>query len=153
MKPSDLLKKTLQYYWRTTRALTLGAQACVLTEDNQVLLIKHTYRPGWHFPGGGVEKNETLRAALERELMEEANIELTAGPELFALYSNFAFFPGDHIAVFTVRHWRQTKPPKPSHEIAAHGFFPIGDLPEGISPPTLTRINEITNGTKPLEAW
>ncbi len=153
MKPSDVVKKTIQYYWRTTRSLTLGAQACVLTEDNKVLLVKHTYRPGWHFPGGGVEKNETIRGALERELREEANVELTADPELFAIYSNFAYFPGDHIALFTVRHWRQPKPPKPSHEIAAQEFFSITDLPDQVNPPTLARINEITSGAKPSDSW
>ena len=153
MKPSDVVKRTLQYYWRTTRSLTLGAQACVLTEDNKVLLIKHTYRPGWHFPGGGVEKNETIRGALERELREEANVELTADPVLFGIYSNFAYFPGDHIALFTVRHWHQPSAPRPSHEIAAHAFFPITDLPDQINPPTLARINEITTGAKPSDSW
>ncbi len=153
MKSSGLVTKTLQYYWRTTRGLTLGAQGCVLTEDNQVLLIKHTYRPGWHFPGGGVEKNETIRSALERELQEEANIDLTAPPELFGIFANFKFFPGDHIALFTIRHWQQPSPPKPNHEISDHGFFAPDALPNDIHPPTRARIEEIIAGAPPSEAW
>ena len=84
---------------------------------------------------------------------EEANVELTADPELFGIYSNFAYFPGDHIALFTVHHWHQSSAPRPSHEIAAHAFFPITDLPDQINPPTLARINEITTGAKPSDSW
>lgn len=153
MTPSGLVTKTLQYYWRTTRALTLGAQGCVINDTNQVLLIKHTYRPGWHFPGGGVEKGETVHLALERELKEEANVILTKPPEMFGIYANFKFFPGDHIVLFAVRDWSQPEPPKPNREIAAHGFFACNDLPDDIHPPTRERIDEILNGAPPTHLW
>ena len=32
----------------------------------------------WEFPGGGVEKGETLRQALAREIKEEVNLDLSA---------------------------------------------------------------------------
>ncbi|MBU2581734.1 MAG: NUDIX domain-containing protein [Alphaproteobacteria bacterium] len=153
MKSSGLVTKTLQYYWRTTRALTIGAQGCVLTDDGKILLIRHTYRPGWHFPGGGVEKNETIQAALERELFEEARVQLTAPPVLFGLYANFQFFPGDHIALFAIREWRQTEPPKPNREIADHGFFAPDDLPVDIHPPTRDRIDEVISGVRTSDLW
>ena len=55
--------------------------AVILRPDGQFLL---TRRPGgklysgyWEFPGGKVEKNETLLHALERELWEELGIQVT----------------------------------------------------------------------------
>lgn len=153
MKSSRIVRKTLQYYWRTTRSLTLGTQACVFSTDGRILLVKHTYRPGWHFPGGGVEKNETVKSALKRELYEEARIELTGPPELFGIFANFDYFPSDHIALFTVRQWHQIEPPKPNREIAAHGFFSPDELPEDICAPTRARIGEIISGARPSEAW
>jgi 8-oxo-dGTP pyrophosphatase MutT (NUDIX family) len=153
MSSTRLFGKAMQYYWRTTRSLTMGAQGCVIDQKGHVLLIKHTYRPGWHFPGGGVEKSETVETALKRELFEEARIELTAPPQLFGLFANFDFFPSDHIALFTVREWRQIEPPKPNREIAAHGFFSPDDLPDDTNAPTRTRICEIFLGKRPSGHW
>jgi ADP-ribose pyrophosphatase YjhB (NUDIX family) len=54
----------------------------------RVFLVKHSYVAGWHLPGGGVERGETLAGALARELREEGNIELTEPPVLHAVYFN-----------------------------------------------------------------
>ena len=53
-----------------TRGMTLGVRT-MLIDGDKVLLIRHTYVPGWHFPGGGVERGETAEASAAREVMEE----------------------------------------------------------------------------------
>lgn len=147
------MTRVLQRYWRLSRGLTLGAQGCVIDGDGRLLLIRHTYRPGWHFPGGGVEKYESVGTALTRELQEEAGIVLDGEPDLFGLYANTTFFPGDHIALFVVRHWRQPAVPLPNREIAEQGFFSRDALPPGISHQTLVRIEEVMDGRRRAEFW
>lgn len=143
MTAEKLITKTLQRFWRYSRGLTMGAQGVVIDGEERILLIRHTYRPGWHFPGGGVEKGETAEDALRRELHEEAGVEVTAQPELFGLYANHRAFPGDHIALYVIRSWRQTHVPEPNAEIAEHGFFRWDALPDATTPSTRARVLEI----------
>jgi ADP-ribose pyrophosphatase YjhB (NUDIX family) len=147
------VNKLLQRYWRLSRGLTMGAQGVVIDGDGRILLIRHTYQPGWRFPGGGVERNEPVEAALKRELAEEANIELAAKPELFGVYANFRVFPNDHIALFLVRDWRQPTPPHPNREIAAHGWFTHDEPPSDINPSTARRLEEIFGGAPREALW
>jgi 8-oxo-dGTP pyrophosphatase MutT (NUDIX family) len=147
------VKKMLQSYWRLSRSLTMGVQGIVLDGKGRVLLIRHTYQPGWHFPGGGVEKNETVFAALARELEEEAAIVLLDKPELFGIYANFRAFPSDHIALFIVRRWRQHSIPKSNLEIAEQGFFAPNALPESTTAGTRRRIAEVLNAAPLTEQW
>lgn len=153
MPITKLVTRGFQQYWRVSRGLTLGAQGLVLDADNRVLLIRHTYRPGWHFPGGGVEKGETVETALTRELAEEAGIVIEGRARLFGLYANDHNFPGDHIALFVVRSWRQPKPPMANREVAEQGFFAFGELPDGTTAATRTRINEVLFATPPAQTW
>ena len=143
----------MQHYWRFSRGLTLGAQGCVIDDQERILLIRHTYRPGWHFPGGGVEKNETAETALARELEEETGVGLTGRPQLFGLYSNRDVFPGDHIALFVVRHWRQPSKPLNSREIAEQNFFSPDKLPDCVQPATARRVAEIISGGRADPVW
>ena len=131
----------------------MGAQGCVLTPDNKVLLIKHSYRPGWHFPGGGVEKNETALQAVTRELAEEAGIIIEAPPKLHGIFANFRYSARDHVVVFVVRAWRQPVPPQPNREIIAHGFFARDELPSDTSAATKRRLDEILGNETVPEYW
>jgi ADP-ribose pyrophosphatase YjhB (NUDIX family) len=153
MVRSVVLVKTLQRYWRLTRGLTMGAQAVVLDSERRVLLVRHGYRPGWHFPGGGVEKGETVASALARELQEEAGITLSEQPQLFGVYANFQSFPGDHIVLFVAREWRQDRVPPPNAEIREQGFFDAGALPEETTEGARRRIAEVLNGVPRSETW
>ncbi len=105
--------------------VTLGAQGLVIGEGDRVLLIRHGYRPGWHFPGGGVEVGETVEMALARELHEETGVILTGPAEFRGLYANFQIFPGDHVALFVVRAWEQPAiPPRQCRDRRA-GVLPL----------------------------
>lgn len=153
MPAAKIVTRTLQRYWRWSRGLTLGAQGVVIDSRGHVLLIRHSYRPGWHFPGGGVERKESVTAALERELNEEAGIVLSAPPELFGLYANHRHFPGDHIALFVVRNWTQPSVPAANYEVAEQAFFDPATLPDTTHPPVQQRLAEILHAVPRTPVW
>jgi 8-oxo-dGTP pyrophosphatase MutT (NUDIX family) len=148
-----LIRALFHTYWRFSRGLTLGVRGLVLDGDGRVFLVKHSYVAGWHLPGGGVEKDETLLAALARELREEGNIELSATPVLHAIYFNRRISSRDHVALYVVRSFQQTAPPQPNHEIVAHGFFAMQNLPADTSGATRERIAEVVTGRTPSQTW
>ncbi|MFZ0609843.1 MAG: NUDIX domain-containing protein [Xanthobacteraceae bacterium] len=143
----------LHAYWRISRGLTVGARALIFDGEGRVFLVKHSYVAGWHLPGGGVEKGETLLTALERELREEGNIELAEPPVLHALYFNRRASRRDHVALYVVRAFRQIAPPQPNHEIVEHGFFSPQALPADTARATRERIAEVLTGRPPSELW
>jgi ADP-ribose pyrophosphatase YjhB (NUDIX family) len=149
----SLIQRFLHAYWRISRGLTVGVRAAVFDGDKRVFLVKHSYLPGWHLPGGGVEIGETILAALERELREEGNIELTEPPVFHAVYFNRRVSRRDHVALYIVRSFRQTAPPQPNREIVAHGFFATDALPADTSRATRERIAEVLTGRPPAEIW
>jgi ADP-ribose pyrophosphatase YjhB (NUDIX family) len=153
MGKKTVVAMVLQRYWRLTRSLTMGVQGVVLDDADRVLLIRHGYRPGWHFPGGGVEKGETVPDALSRELQEEAGIALPSPPQLFGIYAHFDVFPGDHIALFVVRDWRQERVPKPNAEIRDQRFFASTNLPQDTSDGTRRRLAEVLGGAPRSDRW
>ena len=148
-----LLRRLFHFYWRFSRGLTLGVRALVIDGEGRVFLIKHSYVNGWHLPGGGVEPGETVLEALTRELKEEGNIELTAPPEFRGLFFHPVVSNRDHVALFVVRSFRQPAPPRPNHEIVAHGFFALDAMPGDTTAGTRARISEALLGTPAAELW
>src|SRR5687767_8467830 len=53
----------------------VAAGALFFDEQDNVLLVKPTYKDGWDVPGGYVEPGETPVEACEREIKEELGLE------------------------------------------------------------------------------
>lgn len=147
------LRRVFHLYWRFARGMTLGVRAVVLDSDNRVFLVNHSYVSGWHLPGGGVEVGETFRDALERELMEEGRIALTAEPKLQGLFFNSHVSRRDHVAIFVVRQFHQDRLPEPNREIVACGFFATDALPPDTTQGTRLRIAEVLENRAPSATW
>jgi ADP-ribose pyrophosphatase YjhB (NUDIX family) len=60
-------------WWRLTRARHEGAVVAVYV-GSALLLVRASYRKGWHLPGGGVPHGEMPEAAARRELAEEIGV-------------------------------------------------------------------------------
>jgi len=146
-------RKFMHLYWRMSRGLTLGVRALVIDAQGRVFLVKHTYMPGWHLPGGGVEPGETVRDALAREIREEGNIELIEPPAQGGVYFHATVSRRDHVVLFVVRHFHQPAPPVPDREIMAHGFFAPDALPQDTSAATRARIAEVMTGAPVSPRW
>jgi ADP-ribose pyrophosphatase YjhB (NUDIX family) len=105
----------------------VGVTGIFLTENNETLLVKHTYRDkdNWSLPGGYAKGREHPKEALEREIKEESGfvvsvdkrIKIRTDRETARLDIVYAgkFIGGE----FT-----------PSKEVKEAGLFAFDDLPE-----------------------
>lgn len=140
-------------WWRATRGMTLGVRVLAMDDGGRVLLVKHTYIKGWHFPGGGVEHGETALDAALRELAEEGCVRPTAPLLLFGFYSNAPSFPNDHVLLYRAPAVEKLAAAPDPREIADYGFFPREALPEGVTEGTRLRLAEVCDGAPPAADW
>ena len=147
------VRSALHLFWRFSRGLTLGVRVAILDGEERVFLIRHTYAPGWHLPGGAVDPGETVEAAVIRELFEETAVIPAARPRLHGLMLNLHLGARDHVAVYVVDRFTQGTPRVPNREIAEIGFFPPEALPEATSPATRRRIAEVLTGAPAATLW
>ncbi|MFM9862788.1 MAG: NUDIX domain-containing protein [Micropepsaceae bacterium] len=133
--------------------LTIGVRIIVRDEAARVLLVRHTYAPGWHFPGGAVDKRETAADAAVRELREEALIEAIVPPRLVGIYLSLTQGKSDHILFYESGEWRPVKGKARVLEIAETGFFPAGALPDGTTGATRRRLAELAGTATQSTSW
>lgn len=143
-----LLKRYLQ---RIFGVKTVGVRALVVNERGQVLLVRHTYGPGWHFPGGGVKQHETTCAAALREMYEEAGVKTHDTPTLMGVYHHTICGADDYVALYVIHSFVQHDVHSP--EIAELCWADPDRLPDGTTDSTKNRLNEYFNGIMISDRW
>lgn len=67
--------RTMRVYWRRRGVRRIGVGVLIRYRD-RVLAVRHSYRPEYTIPGGGIGKNETPAIAAARELGEELDLDI-----------------------------------------------------------------------------
>ena len=135
------------------RAMTLGVRVLVEDGAGRILLVRHTYVPGWHFPGGAVDPGESAEAAAIRELREETNVVLKTRPDLVGLFRNTAGPGRDHVVLFRTAVAQAGALPAPNLEIAEVGWFARSALPTQTTRATQARLAEVFDGVPSSQTW
>jgi len=102
-----------KFFHRATFSLSMMARTllspasfgviALLEQRGQIILIRHSYRAGWHLPGGGAGRGELPEDALLRELREEVGLMRSAAPELYGLYARQVGLVNNVIGLYRVR--------------------------------------------------
>lgn len=149
----DFKTRLFHFWFLMSRPMTLGVRALAFDREGRVLLVRHTYVTGWHLPGGGVETGETVVDAMAKELREEANVVIGAPPSLVSVHLNDKVTRRDHVVVFRCDQVTQSAPKQRDREIIAAEFFPVEDLPSGITKSSRNRIRESLGLAPPDPYW
>ena len=153
MKKPGWRTRLIHGFFLLKRPMTLGVRAIVTDDAGRVLLVRHSYVTGWHLPGGGVERGETALAALAKELDEETGIEPLGEPQLLAVIANRRASKRDHVLLYRCLEWRRLRAFEPTREILETGFFALDGLPEGVTAPTRTRLEEVFGDGRVSQFW
>lgn len=149
-----LIGTAARLVWRIAKPRTIGVRALLVDRDGRVALVRHTYADHWYLPGGGVNKGESIAAALMRELIEEVAIDDPVIERVLGVYHSCGEGKDDHIVIFVVRTAATGALARADlREIEQAGWFTLDDLPETTSPATRRRIAEYWQGTTGTGAW
>lgn len=113
-------------------AKRMAAGALFWDDAGRLLIVKPTYRPDWLIPGGAIERDESPRAACEREVEEELGLQVPISTLLCAEYrradgiktENVQFiFLGGLLAPAAIAQIRL-----PPAELAEYRFAPLPEV-------------------------
>jgi len=112
----------------------VDVRAAVFDED-KILLVREAHDGGWTLPGGWADVGETPRTAIEREVLEEAGLEVSA-TRLVGIYD--ANRIEDSLSIFHAYKLLflcevKSGELSPSIETTEVGFFLMDDLPHPFS--------------------
>lgn len=143
----QLLYLAFKIYCFIFRPVRMGVRV-LMFKDNSVWMVRHTYIPGWHLPGGGIKRNETIEQAARREMFEETGAR--AGElKLLGVYTSYIQWKTDHSVLFLCTDFEISG--IPDGEIAEMRSFPLDQLPENVYPSHLLRLEDLRAGRIPAQ--
>lgn len=137
-----LIYLVFRLYCFIFRPTSIGVRV-MLIQNGEVLLVRQTYKPGWHIPGGGVKRGETLDEAARREANEEIGVQM-GDLTLLGIYTHFGEHMNDHNALFLCTEFSYNS--KQDREIAEARFFSLDALPKELVDGHRRRIEEYRTG-------
>ena len=138
-------------YWKIVRPVTVGVRAVLLRDEDEVLLVRHTYTDQWYLPGGGVKRGETITEALSRELNSELGLAKFDLEKILGIYTNLWEAKVDYIVVLVVRSTETMS--QHDHEIEEVRYWRIDALPDATSPGTRRRLEELQRTRRVSDRW
>ena len=149
---SRLFSKILRLHYSFFSGKILSVRAICTDPENRIYLVRHSYTPGWHLPGGGVDNGVSVEEALAAELREEGNLQILGKPMLKYVYLNVDCSRRENIVLFTA----QVSQPdgfSRNFEIIEGRFFSMAELPPDLDPACQRRIQEWVIGEFGAAAW
>ena len=137
---------------RILRLQTRGVKVMLFNEQDELLLVRHTYGRTDLFllPGGGVHRSEQPERAAAREVREE----LGCGVEGLSFVSrHVSSFEGRRDTIHLYRARIAGTVRADGIEVAEARFFALDALPPSTSPATLRRIEEHRGRRSPDGSW
>ena len=142
--------RLIQFNAKLRKPKSIGIRVMVFNKKGQVLLVKHSYRPEYFFPGGGVEKGEGLIEAGMRELREETGLQVNK-LELFGTYRYFAEGKDDTVVLLTSKDIVDENDLQIDNvEIIEAGWYDLNSLPIGTHPTHVMRAYEYKEHRNPI---
>jgi ADP-ribose pyrophosphatase YjhB (NUDIX family) len=138
---------TFRTLWAPT---ALGVAALVEDAHGRILLVRHSYNPGWRLPGGGVGRGEPPGDAILRELKEEVGLE-GGNARFVSLHSRKAGWVTMVVALYHVTGGSVQF--RPNLEIREICLIDPRQPPDGITPATLRRLEEFADAVTPSSYW
>jgi 8-oxo-dGTP pyrophosphatase MutT (NUDIX family) len=137
--------------WFVTRPQTRGVRAIALTPEGRVILVRHSYIPGWHLPGGGHERGETAEQAALRELREEVGMVSHGAVLVLGTLEHRPNFRRDTVTIALVEQVEFAF--RPSLEIVEASAFELNALPTEVTAGTVRRLAEWREGRALPKNW
>lgn len=137
----------MRLFWAIFKPNTVGVRVAVFNKLEDVLLLKHSYRPDYYFPGGGLHKGERFEDGAVREVYEETSLKINKNDlHLVGIYQYFDEGKNDVVAFFKVSYNGDIADIKKDDvEVDVLAWFNESNMPKDLSHGLLNRMDDIKN--------